>query len=180
MLYYTLVFLVSLIADAWNTSGVSTVAAAECPATDLKDGGSIQGMPTWKRTTLSLLPLTLTVERDIYGELVPSSVRDVAPYMKSSRLVLGKSENRKMATIGACSGRYIRKSPPFNHAMFGSIVKIPAKAHTQFMNVPVLLYNGKRQGLTIRTMPPDIASTRDQGRYTHRTDSGNPEIRSVR
>ena len=75
MLYYALVFLVvSLIADALNLAGVSTVAAAECPATDLRDGGTIQGMPTWKATTLSILPLTLTVERDIYGELVPSPV----------------------------------------------------------------------------------------------------------
>ena len=162
MLYHALVFLVvSLIADALNLAGVSTVASAECPATDLRDGSTIQGMPTWKATTLSILPLTLTVERDIYGELVPSPVLDVSPYMKSSRLVLGKSENRGMATIGVCSSRYIRKSAPFNHAMFRSIVKNPAKAHTQFMNVPVLLYNGKRQGLTIRTTPPDIGiSTR--------------------
>ena len=157
MLYYALVFLVvSLIADALNLAGVSTVAAAECPATDLRDGSTIQGMPTWKATTLSILPLTLTVKRDIYGELVPSPVLGVAPYMKSSRIVLGKTEK-----IGACSSRYIRKSAPFNHAIFRSIVKNPATAHNQFMNVPVLLYNGKRQGLTIRTTPPDIGiSTR--------------------
>lgn len=157
MLYHALVFLVvSLIADALNLAGVSTVAAAECPATDLRDGGTIQGMPRWKATTLSILPLTLTVERDIYGELLPSPVLGVAPYMKSSRIVLGKTEK-----IGACSSRYIRKSAPFNHAIFRSIVKNPATAHNQFMNVPVLLYNGKRQGLTIRTTPPDIGiSTR--------------------
>ena len=96
MLYYALVFLVvSLIADALNLAGVSTVAAAECPATDLRDGGTIQGMPTWKATTLSILPLTLTVERDIYGELVPSPVLGVAPYMKSSRIVLGKTEKHR-------------------------------------------------------------------------------------
>jgi hypothetical protein len=157
MLYYALVFLVvSLIADALNLSGMSTVAAAECPVTDLREGGTIQSMPRWKATTLSILPLTITVERDIYGELIPSPVLDVAPYMKSSRIVVGKTEK-----IGACSSRYIRKSAPFNHAMFRSIVKNPAKAQTQFMNVPVLLYNGKRPGLTIRTTPPDMGiSTR--------------------
>lgn len=157
MLYCALVFLlVGLIANALNLAGVPTVAAAECRVTDLIDGGTIQGMPTWKGTTLSILPLTITVERDFYGGLVPSSVLEVAPYMESSRIVLGKTEHQGMATIGACLSQDLRKSALFNHAMFRFIVKSPAKAHTQFMKVPVLLYNGKRQGLTIRTTPPEI------------------------
>ncbi len=61
-----------------------------------------------------------------------------------------------MATIGACLSQDLRKSALFNHAMFRFNVKSPAKAHTQFMKVPVLLYNGKRQGLTIRTTPPEF------------------------
>ena len=61
-----------------------------------------------------------------------------------------------MATIGACLSQDLRKSALFNHAMLRSNVKSPAKAHTQFMKVPVLLYNGKRQGLTIRTTPPEF------------------------
>jgi hypothetical protein len=178
MLYYALVFLVvGLLADALNLAGVSTVAAAECRVTDLIDGGTIQGMPTWKGTTLSILPLTITVERDFYGGLVPSRVLEIAPYMKSSRIVLGKTENQGMATIGACLSQNLRKSALFNHAMFRSIVKSPAKAHTQFMNVPALLYNGKRQGLTIRTTPPEIGIS---ARYKTDTligpfrKSGNP------
>lgn len=157
MLYYALLFLVvSLIAGAHNLAGVSTVAAAECQVTDLKDGGTIQGMPTWKGTTLSIRPLTITVERDIYGGLVPSPALEVAPYMKSSRILLGRTENQGMATIGACLNQDIRKSALFNHAMFRSTAKSPAKAHKPFMTVPALLYNGKRQGLTIRTTPPEI------------------------
>jgi len=157
MLYYALVFLVvGLMANALNLAGVSTVAAAECRVTDLIDGGTIQGMPTWKGTTLSILPLTITAERDFYEELIPSPVLEVAPYMESSRIVLGKTQNQGMATIGACLSQDLRKSALFNHAMVRIIVKSPAKAHTQFMNVPVLLYNGKRQGLTIRTSPPEI------------------------
>lgn len=157
MLYYALVFLVvGLIANALNLAGASTVAAAECRVTDLIDGGTIQGMPTWKGTTLSILPPTITGERDFYGGLVPSPVLEVAPDMESSRIVLGKTENQGMATIGACLSQDLRKSALFNHAMFRFIVKSPAKAHTQFMKVPVLLYNGKRQGLTIRTTPPEI------------------------
>jgi hypothetical protein len=157
MLYYALVFLVvGLIANALNLAGASTVAAAECRVTDLIDGGTIRGMPTWKGTTLSILPPTITVERDFYGGLVPSPVLEVAPDMESSRIVLGKTENQGMATIGACLSQDLRKSALFNHAMFRFIVKSPAKAHTQFMKVPVLLYNGKRQGLTIRTTPPEF------------------------
>jgi hypothetical protein len=155
MLYYALMFLVaSLIAGALNLAGVSMVAAAECQVTE--DGGTIQGLPTWKGATLSILPLTITVEREIYGGLIPSPVLEVAPYMKSNRIVLGKTENQGMATIGACLSQDLRKSALFNHAMVRSLVKSPAKAHTQFMNVPALLYNGKRQALTIRTTPPEI------------------------
>jgi hypothetical protein len=155
MLYYALMFLVAgLTAGALNLAGVSTVAAAECQVTE--DGGTIQGLPTWKGTTLSILPLTITVERDIYGELVPSPVLEVTPYMKSNRIVLGKTEHQGMATIGACLSQDLRKSALFNHAMFRSIVKSPAKGHTQFMTVPALLYNGKRQALTIRTTPSEL------------------------
>ena len=144
---------VSLIA---TVAPASLAAAAECQVTDLIDGGTIQGMPTWKGTTLSILPLTITVERDIYGEPVPSPVLEVAPYMNSSRILRGKTDNQGMATIGACLSQDIRRSTLFNHAMFRSIVKSPPKAHTQFMKVPALLYNGKRHDLTIRTTPPEI------------------------
>ena len=157
MLYYARVFLVvGLGANALNLAGGSTVAAAECRGTDLIDGGTIQGMPTWKGTTLSILPPSITGERDFYGGLVPSPVLEVAPDMESSRIVRGKTENQGMATIGACLSQDLRKSALFNHAMFRFNVKSPAKAHTQFMKVPVLLYNGKRQGLTIRTTPPEF------------------------
>jgi hypothetical protein len=151
---------VSLIA---TVAPASLAAAAECRTTDLIDGGTIQGMPTWTGNTLSILPLTLTVERDFYGRPVPSPMLEVGPYMKSNRIVLGKTETQGMATIGACSSQEIRKSPLFNHAMIRSIVKNPAKEHTNFMQVPVLLYNEKRQDRTIRTTPPDFGiSVRDK------------------
>ena len=152
---------VSLIA---TVAPASLAAAAECRVTDLMDGGAIQDMPTWRGTTLKILPLTITVERDFYGGLVASPMLEVAPYMKSSRIVLGKTDNQRMATIGACSIQDIRKIALFNHAMFRSIVKSPAKAHTHFMNIPVLLYNEKRHDLTIRTTPPDFGiSLLDKG-----------------
>lgn len=157
MLYYARVFLVvGLCANALNLAGGSTVAAAECRVTDLIDGGTIQSMPTWKGTTLSILPLPITGERDFYEGRIPSPVLEGGPYIESSRIVRGKTEHQGMATIGACLSQDLRKNALFNHAMFRFNVKSPAKAHTQFMKVPVLLYNGTRQGLTIRTTPPEF------------------------
>jgi len=156
----TILASVSLIA---TVAPARLAAAAECQVTDLIDGGTIQGMPTWTPTTLSILPLTITVERDFYGERVPSPMLEVGPYMKTRRIVLGKTENPGMATIDACSSQDLRKSALFNHAMIRSIVKSPDKAHTHFMKVPVLLYNEKRQDRTTRTTPPDFEiSVRDK------------------
>lgn len=157
MLYYALVFLVvGLIANALNLAGVSTVAAEECPVTNLIDGGMSQGMPTWKETTLSVLPLTITVERPFYAGLVPSPVLEVAPYLETGRIVLGKTEHQGMATIDACLTQGLRKSAVSNHAMLRFTVKSRATPHIRVMKVPVLLYNGKRQGLTIRRALPEI------------------------
>lgn len=134
----------------------SLAAAAECQVTE--DSGTIQGMPPWKDTTSNILPLTITVERDIYGGLVHSPVLEVAPYMKSSRIVLNNTENHEIATIGACLSQDIRKSALFNQAMIKSVGKTQAKAHTQVMKGSALPYNGKRQVLTIRTNPSEIGT----------------------
>jgi hypothetical protein len=151
---------VSLIA---TLAPARLAATAECQVTDLIDGGTIQGMPTWTGTTLSILPLTLTGERDFYGGRVPSPMLEVGPYMKNRRIVLGKTENKGMATIDACSNQDLRKSARFNHAIIRSIVKSPDKAHTHFMKVPVLLYNEKSRDRTTRTTPPDFEiSLRDK------------------
>lgn len=142
---------VSLIA---TLDSASLAAAAECQVTE--DGNTIQGMPTWKGTFSSILPLTITVERDIYGGLVSTPVREVAAYMNSSRIAWGNTENHGIATIGACLSQDIRESALFNQAMLKSIGKTQAKAHTQVMRASALPYNGKRQVLTIRTTPPEI------------------------
>lgn len=142
---------VSLVATVDPTS---LAAAAECQATE--DGGTTPGMTTGKGATSSILPLTITMERDSYGGLVPSPVLTVAPYMKSSRTALGNREDQGIATIRACLSQDILKSALFNQAMIKSIGKTQAKAHTQSMKVSALPYNGKRQVLTIRTTPPEI------------------------
>jgi hypothetical protein len=144
---------VSLIA---TLDPASLAAAAECQVTE--DGGTIQGMPTWKGTTSSILPLTITVEWDIYGGLVSSPVLEVAPYMKSSRIARGNTENQEIVTNDVCLSQDIRKRARFNQAIITSSGKTQAKAHRQVMKVSALPYNGKRQVLTIRTTPPEIGT----------------------
>lgn len=147
---------VSLVA---TVAPANLAAAAECQGTDLIDAGTIQGMTTWKGTTFSTVPLTITVERDIYGRLVPSPVQEVAPYMNSSRFARGHMEKQGIASIGACLSQDIRNSTLFHQAMIRSIVKNPANAHTPFMKVPAFPYNGKRQVLTIRTTLPEVRTS---------------------
>jgi hypothetical protein len=142
---------VSLIATIDPTS---LATAGECQVTE--DVGTIPGMPTWKGTTSHILPLTITVERDIYGGLIPSPVLEVAPDMKSSRFARGNPEIQGIATIDACLSQDIRKSALFNQAMIRSIGKTQARDHAQVMRVPALPYNGKREVLTIRTTLPEI------------------------
>jgi hypothetical protein len=144
---------VSLIA---TIDPASLAAAAECQVTDLIDGGTIEGMTTWKGVTLTIPPLTVTVERDIYGGLAPSPLPETTPHLRSSRIAWGNTENHGIATIDACLGQDIRKSALFDHAMIKSIGKTQIKGHTQFMKVPALPYNGKRQVLKIRTTLPEI------------------------
>jgi len=140
-------------------------AAMECQITDLPYGGttqgmtSFEGMKTWKGVTLSTPTLTLTAERDIFGEVELSPMLDVAPYAKNNRIVLGNTESLEVATSDACLGQAVRKSALFNQAMVKSIIKIPANGHMAFMRIPTPPYNGKRQILKVRTILPEIEIT---------------------
>jgi len=131
----------------------SLAAAAECQFTE--DSGTIQGMTTWKGSTSSILPRSITLEWDVYGELVPSSMLEVAP-MDSSRFAWGNTKNQEIATIGVCLRQDIRKSALFNQAMIASIGKTQTKAQKQVLKVLALPYDGKRQIHAIRTTPLEI------------------------
>jgi len=132
----------------------SLAAAAECQI--IEDGGMVQDMPTWKRSTPNIPPLTITVERDIYRGLVPSPVREVAPYMRSNRIGWGNTENQEIATIGACLSQDIPKSARFNQSLTASVSRMHPNAQKPVMKFLARPYNGKRQVLTIRTTPPEI------------------------
>jgi len=155
---------VSLIA---TVDPASLAAAAEYQVTE--EGGTTQGMPTYKGTASSILPLTVAVERDIYGEFVPYSVREIAPYMKTNRTLLGNTENQEIATIGACLSQDIREGALFNQTLMTSIGKTQVKAHKPVRRAFALPYNGKRQVLAIRTTPPEIGVHRE---YTPATVIG--------
>jgi hypothetical protein len=132
-------------------------AAAECQVTDLMGTDTIGAMTTWKGTTLNVPPLTLTVERDMFGVLGPFPVVVETPSIKSSKIVWGNTESQLKATSEVCGGQPVRRDVSlFNQAILRSIVKTPTKTNTQFMKVPPLLYNGKRQTLRIRTTVPEI------------------------
>ncbi len=138
----------------------SLAAAAECQFTE--DSGTIQGMTTWKGRTSSIIPRSITVERDIYEGLVPSSMFEGAP-LNNGRFAWGNTENREIATIVACLRQDIRKSALFNQVMIASIGKTKAKAQKKVPKVLALPYDGKRQIHTIRTTPLEIGiSARDK------------------
>lgn len=142
---------VSLVA---TVDPASLAAAAECQFTE--DGGMTPGMTTWKGATSSIVPLPITMERDIFGGFVPSPVREVAPYMKNSRITLGNTENHGIATNGVCLSQDILNSPLFNQAVIKSIGKSQANMRTQSIKISVLPYSGKRQVHTIRTTLPEV------------------------
>ena len=110
----------------------------------------------WEDTTLRSLRLTITVDRDIYRGLVSSPVREIAPYMNSSRMGVGKTEDQEIATIGVCMSQDIRESALFKQAMITSLGKAQAKAHKTIMKFSARPYNGKKQVFTTRTTPPEI------------------------
>jgi hypothetical protein len=145
-----------------TVDSASVASAAECHVTE--EGGTSQGMPTWKGSTLRTLPLTMTAARDIYGGFVPSPVREVevAPYMNNSRFAWGNTVNQDIAAIGACLSQSIRKSARFDQAMIKPIVKTQAKALTQVMKVSVLPYNGKWHLSKMRTTLPKIGISANQ------------------
>ncbi|MEP6932716.1 MAG: hypothetical protein ABI988_02035 [Nitrospirota bacterium] len=132
----------------------SLAAAAECQFT--AESGAIQGTTAWKGTTSSILPRTITVERDVYEQLAPSPMGEVAPSINKSRIDRGNMQNQDIAAVGDCLSQDIRKSARFNRAMSSSIGKIRAKAHTPIKKSSALSYDGKRQVRTIRTTPPEI------------------------
>lgn len=135
----------------------SLATGAECRVTAA--GGTIQGMPTWKSTASRMVPLTITVERDLYGRLVPSPVLAVSPDLNIRRITQGDSTNQGIASIGGCLSQDIRESARVHQVLITPIGKTQANAHKPVMKVSVLPYNGKRQVLTVRTTPPEIETS---------------------
>src|SRR5215831_16925685 len=96
------VILIATVASA------NLAAGANCQVTEADD--TSQGLATSEGTTAWTLPLTITVDRDLYGGVVPFSVRESAPYMKHSRMGLGKTEDQQIVRIETCLSQDIRES----------------------------------------------------------------------
>ena len=147
-------FLLAAVTLIATVASAHLASAAECQVTEA--GGTSQGLTDWEGTTLRSLPLTITVDRDLYRGLVPSPVREIATDMNSRRVGLGKTKDQGIATIGACLSQDIRESALFKRAMMTSLGKAQAKAHAQIMKFSALPYNGKKQVFMIRMTPPEI------------------------
>ena len=138
---------------------VALASAAECQGADLSRGSAIEGITSWKDTSLGIRPLTLTVQRDLYGELVPSPILEAAPPVRSIRFSRGNMENRGMDTLNLCWSQSLRKNAVVNQAMIKSIGKSPAKAFTQIMRLPATPYNGRRPVIKTGLTLPEIDIT---------------------
>jgi hypothetical protein len=90
------------------------------------------------------------------GGLVPSPALEVAPYMKSDRMVWGNWVNQEIAATGVRLSREIPKSACVSQAMITSIGKARANAQKPVMKFSVTPYDGKRRVYTIRTTPAEI------------------------
>jgi len=147
-------FAVAAVTLIATVASVRLASAAECQV--IEAGGTSQGLTNWEDTTLRSLPLTLTVDRDLYRGRVSSPVREIATDMNSRRMGLGKMEDQEIATIGACLSQDIRESALFKRAMITSLWKAQAKAHAQIMKFSTLPYKGKKQGFMTRMTQPEI------------------------
>lgn len=142
------------VASLIATVGPASLAsAAECQVT--QENGTTQDMLTGNVTPSTMFPLTISVERNIYGRFVPSPLLGIAPYTKNNRTILGDTEKQNIATIGACMIQDFRDSVLFHQALSAPIGKTQARAHKPAMKAFALPYTGKRQVLTIRTTPPE-------------------------
>ena len=149
-----LLYILAAVILIATVASANLTAAANCKVTEAD--GTSQGLMTSEGTTSWTLPLTITVDRDLYSGLGPSPARKSAPYMKRSRISLGETEDQQINTIGACLSPDIRESALFKLAMMTSHGKPQAKAHTQIMKFSALQYNGGRHIFIIRTTPPEI------------------------
>lgn len=142
------VILVATVASA------NLPAGAECRVTEA-DGAS-QSLTTSEGNTSWTLPLTITVDRNLYRGLGPSPVRKSAPYMTRGRMSLGETEDQEMTALGVCLSQDIRESALFKRAMMTSHGKAQANVRTPSMKFSAFPYNGTRHIFTIRTTPPEI------------------------
>lgn len=147
-----------------SISPARLAAAAECQATYLSDGGPIQGVTAWKDTTLTIPPLAITAQRDIYGDTFSSPLLELAAPIQGQRFFRGTRENRGLGGIDTCWNQSLRKGASVQQAIIKSIGKGQAKAFTQIMRLPAFpSYNGKRLiSKTGLTLPEIVISPEDK------------------
>ena len=119
---------------------------ADCQSVDASRRGVIDGITSWKDTSL---PLSIPAQRD----LLPALVLDAAPLSRSTRF------NQGIGSGNTCWNQSFRRNTLVNQAVVKSFGKGSVKSITQVMRMPALSYNGKRQVLQTRTIQPESIIT---------------------
>lgn len=136
---------------------VAQASPAECQGANLsRDNNAIESITSWRETSLRILPLTLTVQRDLYGGLIPAPILEAAAPIRSARFGRGNMNYHVMDNVDTCWSQSLRKNTAVNQAVIKSIGKSPSKFFTPVMRVPPLYYIGRKQFLKPRTLLPEM------------------------
>lgn len=134
---------------------VGSSSATECSTGFASYSLPAERMPEGTGTPPPLLPLTLTIHRDLYAGLLLSPIREAAPLLRSSRFGRVKLENRITGSGETCGSQYVPAQALVNPAVLTSSTKRASRLLTPAMKGMVLFYNGSRRNLKTRLMPQE-------------------------
>lgn len=141
----------------WLTGAPMALASpSDCQTVDLTRSNTMERMAGAKQASFSPLSLTLTRQRDIFGELAPAPNLDATPLTRSTRFARGNGEMPVIQNVEACEDQSSRKNTAVNQAIIKGTGKNRSKYSTQVMRIPTLPYNGRKLVLKTRTMLPDF------------------------
>lgn len=136
-------------------SPMALASQIDCQTVDLTRSNTMEGIAGAKEASLPALSLTLTRQRDIFGELAPAPNLDATPLTRSIRYARGNSEMTAIQNVEACEGQSPRKNAFANQAMIKGTGKNLPRYSTQLLSVRALP-NGRRLMLKTRTTLPDL------------------------
>lgn len=143
-------------------SPMALASPTDCQTVDLTRSNTMEGIAGAKEASLPTLSLTLTRQRDIFGELAPAQNLDATPLTRSIRYARGNGEMTAIQNVEACEDQSPRKNAFVNQAMIKGTGKNLLKYSSQVMRGPALAYHGRRLMLKTRTTLPDWTGPRER------------------